>query len=69
MQQALDNLVYYRGDVKLSVQIGTPVLFQYFPLCVERNVTRYPGRQTEYHELERFTRLMRDPKIQSELVR
>jgi len=31
MQQALDNLVYYRGDVKLSVQIGTPVLFQYFP--------------------------------------
>ena len=29
MQQALDNMVYYRGDIKLSVQIGTPVLFQY----------------------------------------
>jgi len=27
MQQALDNMVYYRGDIKLSVQIGTPVLF------------------------------------------
>jgi hypothetical protein len=30
MQQALDNMVYYRGDIKLSVQIGTPVLFSYF---------------------------------------
>ena len=28
MQQALNNMVYYRGDIKLSVQIGTPVLFQ-----------------------------------------
>jgi hypothetical protein len=57
MQQALDNMVYYRGDIKLSVQIGTPVLFQ------------YPGRQTEYHELEKFLRIARDPKIQSELLR
>jgi hypothetical protein len=29
MQQALDNMVYYRGDIKLSVQIGMPVLFSY----------------------------------------
>jgi len=28
MQRALDNMVYYRGDVKLSVQLGTHVLFQ-----------------------------------------
>jgi hypothetical protein len=27
MQQALDNMAYYRGDIKLSIQIGTPVLF------------------------------------------
>jgi hypothetical protein len=32
MQQALDNMVYYRGDIKLSVQIGTPVLFSYHSL-------------------------------------
>ena len=31
--------------------------------------SRYPGRQTEYHELEKFIHIMRNPKIQSELVR
>jgi len=70
MQQALDNMVYYRGDIKLSVQIGTPVLFQWIP-SFRKMLTdsRYPGRQTEYHDLEKFMTIMKNPKIQSELVR
>jgi hypothetical protein len=35
MQQTLDNILYYRGDIKLSVQIGTPVLFQCVVPCLE----------------------------------
>jgi hypothetical protein len=68
MQQALDNMIYYRGDIKLSIQIGTPVLFQLLRLCIALTF-RYPGRQTDFHEVEKFMRLMRDPKIQSELIR
>ena len=42
MQQALDNMVYYRGDIKLSVQIGTPVLFQYVPLPHKSDIADIP---------------------------
>jgi len=70
MQQALDNMVYYRGDIKLSLQIGTSVLFQLVPGHFHKlTVSRYPGRGLEFHELEKFIKIMRDPKIQSELVR
>lgn len=43
MQQALDNMVYYRGDIKLSVQIGTPVLFSYVPAL--HKYPHVPGTQ------------------------
>ena len=69
MQQALDNIVYYRGDIKLSVQIGTPVLFQYTLDLGAVDMIRYPGRQTEYHELGKFMGIINNPKIQSELIR
>jgi hypothetical protein len=69
MQQTLENMIFYRGDIKLTVQFGTPVLFQYSLHLLETEMRRYPGRGLEFHELETFIRIMRDPKIQSELVR